>query len=398
MKPVVMLEPGSGKISPRIVQPSCCAPGPVPSAGMESSAGAFRPEDVPEILRGAFTGMIDSPAGQVPVVSAALKAADRWHEIKCRVSNFRMNFAIPPGLYAVGSPGPASDVLVSASYKLSFDKLRGALAGRDLWILVIDTAGINVWCAAGEGTFGTDELSRRIGLHGLERVVTHRRIIVPQLGAPGVSAAEVKKRSGFRVHYGPVRASDIPAYLDAGLAAAPGMREVRFGFVDRLVLTPIEVVPVMKRLPVVALVMLAVFGLEPSGVLFSTAWKVGVPMMLMALAAAATGAFLVPLFLPYIPFRSFALKGILAGIAVNALLVHVAGIVPGGDAYLAAFTYLLFPVLSSYLALQFTGATVYTGISGVKKELKFALPAFAGLGALALAALVMYKLVSWGII
>jgi len=36
------------------------------------------------------------------------------------------------------------------------------MPGRNLWILILDTKGVNVWCAAGKGTFGTEELVFRI--------------------------------------------------------------------------------------------------------------------------------------------------------------------------------------------------------------------------------------------
>ena len=88
------------------------------------------------------------------------------------------------------------------------DELRPVAIGigrTDAWILVLDTNGVNVWCAAGKGTFGTDELIRRIEATGLPEIVSHNRVIVPQLGGPGVAAHEVRKRSGFRVVYGPVR-------------------------------------------------------------------------------------------------------------------------------------------------------------------------------------------------
>jgi acetyl-CoA decarbonylase/synthase complex subunit gamma len=85
-----------------------------------------------------------------------------------------MDYSIEPGLYALGAPDRESPVLVSANYKMSFDELRSALPGRDLWILVLDTKGINVWCAAGKGTFGTEELVKRIASSGLSQVVAHR--------------------------------------------------------------------------------------------------------------------------------------------------------------------------------------------------------------------------------
>ena len=128
-----------------------------------------------------------------------------------------MNYKVDPGLYALGCPDDKSPVLISANYKLSFDTLRSALKGRHLWILVLDTDGVNVWCAAGKGTFSTAELVRRIEFSRLEEVVSHRRLIVPQLAAPGVAAHEVKKLSGFKVTYGPIRAADLPAFIDCGI-------------------------------------------------------------------------------------------------------------------------------------------------------------------------------------
>jgi len=127
-----------------------------------------------------------------------------------------MRYTVDPGLYAVGNPDAQSPVLVTANYKMSFDRLRAELSGIDAWILVLNTDGINVWCAAGKRTFGTEELVRRIESSGLARVVAHRKLIVPQLGGPGVAAHQVKELSGFRVVYGPIRAEDLPAFLESG--------------------------------------------------------------------------------------------------------------------------------------------------------------------------------------
>jgi CO dehydrogenase/acetyl-CoA synthase gamma subunit (corrinoid Fe-S protein) len=93
-----------------------------------------------------------------------------------------MRYAVEPGLYAIGEPDSESNVFVTANYKLSFDILRKNLKGMNSWILVLDTKGINVWCAAGKGTFGTDEIVRRINEAQLHKVINHRKIIVPQQG------------------------------------------------------------------------------------------------------------------------------------------------------------------------------------------------------------------------
>ena len=113
--------------------------------------------------------------------------------------------SVDPGLYAVGHPTPESPVLVSANYKMSFDRLRSQLTGLTHGCLVLDTRGVNVWCSAGKGTFGTDEIVGRVRANRLGEIVSHRTLVVPQLGAPGVAAHQVKNRCGFRVVYGPVQ-------------------------------------------------------------------------------------------------------------------------------------------------------------------------------------------------
>ena len=76
--------------------------------------------------------------------------------IGARLGLNRSTYLITPGLYCTGQPTPASPVVVTANYKLSFDALRKELSGESVWILVLDTRGINIWCAAGKGTFSND--------------------------------------------------------------------------------------------------------------------------------------------------------------------------------------------------------------------------------------------------
>lgn len=322
--------------------------------------------------------------------------SDHIGHLRCRLSGFRMGYVVEPGLHAINEPDRSSDVFVSANYKLSFDILRRALKGLNAWVLVLDTKGINVWCAAGKGTFGTDELIKRVREAGLEDVVAHRRIIVPQLGAPGVSAHEVQKATGFRVYYGPVDTNEIRAYIDAGYNASPEMRSVRFSFVDRLVLTPMEIIPALKIYPLYALLALLIFGLGPTGIVFSEALAAARPFLILGLASILAGALVTPLLLPLIPFRSFAVKGWIAGMVLTLLTARAGA--PYKSYALSAFTYLFFPFAASYIALQFTGSTVFTGISGVKKELRFAVPVYAAAAFASLTFLIVFKLSQWGVV
>ena len=91
--------------------------------------------------------------------TSTLTAADRWDHFLARIGVNRQGHRVDPGLYAIGSPSGDSPVLVTANYTLSFDALRSVLSGISAYILVLDTKGINVWCAAGKG----DLRDRRAG-------------------------------------------------------------------------------------------------------------------------------------------------------------------------------------------------------------------------------------------
>ncbi len=345
------------------------------------------------------TGIVTTETGAVYSVSPDLARADHWEHVKCRTSAFRNDFIVDPGLYAIGVPGKSSDVFASANYKLSFDKLRTALKGLNAWILVLDTKGINVWCAAGKGTFGTEELLRRISLAKLDRIVDHRRIIVPQLGAPGISAHEVKRSSGFKVWYGPVRAEDIKAYIAAGYQATREQRMVTFPLVDRLVLTPMEINPAMKKYyPWYALIIFVLFGLQPSGLIFRDALDGGLPFLLLGLISVIAGALVTPVMLPIIPFRSFAVKGWIVGMLAVILSTTFIPMLSHLNVVLSIAAYLFFPLASSYIALQFTGSSTFTGMSGVKKELKIGIPLYISGVAVSLMLILVYKLVAWRIL
>ena len=93
----------------------------------EAAAQAGAPHFPPRLDQGFVTGSLSTPAGSVPRVSPDLQWRDRWGTIKARWGIGRMDYAIDPGLYALGSPNRASAVLVSANYKMSFDRMRGSL-------------------------------------------------------------------------------------------------------------------------------------------------------------------------------------------------------------------------------------------------------------------------------
>lgn len=345
---------------------------PACGCGGETREAAFRNPS------GWTSGEIPSAAGPVPVVATRLRSRDRLDILGLRLGIGRRSSRIRPGLYAVGRPDAGSPVFVTANYKFSFDRLREALDGVSGWLLVLDTKGINVWCAAGKGTFSAFEIARRIEATGLAGVVSHRRLILPQLAAPGVAAHDVAAWTGFQIVYGPVRARDIRPFLAAGLEATPGMRRVRFRFVDRLVLIPMELIPGLRYAlpPVLILGLLSALGLV-QGAGDAALWLAG---------ALAVGTVATPLLLPWIPGRAFSLKGALLGLAGAVGLIAARGFLDAGATGLlqAAAVLLGLPAFSAFLAVNFTGATTFTSMSGVKRELRYALPATIAAAALGL--------------
>jgi hypothetical protein len=327
-------------------------------------------------------GSIETNIGPVPRVSSSLNWADRLGTYKARWGINRMNYRIDPGLYALGNPNNRSHVLVTTNYKMSFDKLRKELSGRSFWILVLDTKGINVWCSAGKGTFGTMEVVGRIESSGLAKIISHRELILPQLAGPGVAAHDVKKLSGFRVIYGPIRAKDLPTFLDSDLKANLEMRLKTFTIWERIALIPVELVQALRAGVVIILVLFLLSLLGRLGEAWANALGHGLFSALAVLTAILAGAVLTPLLLPWLPGRAFSLKGLSMGLVAAFILAAFRWgdwIRWTGRLEIVAW-FLLIPALSAYLAMNFTGASAYTSLSGVKKEMRWALPLQIGAG------------------
>ena len=292
--------------------------------------------------------------------------------VKVRWAINRNNYKILPGLYSLGNPNKNSLVFVTANYKLSFDMLRKNLSGMDAWILVLDTKGVNVWCAAAKGTFGTEELISKIESTNLVNLVNHKKLILPQLGAVGVSAHEIKQRTGFTVNYGPVEARDIKQYIVNGFRSDTKMRTVEFNTFQRLKLTPVELVVGFKHFLLFAATFIILSGIYKSGYSFENAFEKGLRSVLFLAIAYLSGTIMCPILLPILPFRYFSLKGLFMGFILSALILFL------GFNELSVYEkiswMLMMPSISSYLFLNFTGSTTFTSLSGVLIETKSFLP------------------------
>jgi len=355
----------------------CCGGQPPPKSNPYERAGY----DLKHYVR----GFVKAEKGDIPTVETKLARKDHVGTMLARFGIGRDDYKVSPGLYGVGLPHADSPVIVTANYKLTFDSVRKELESTNCWMLVLDTCGINVWCAAGKNTFSTEEIIRRVENTQLGLRVNHRRLIVPQLGATGVSAHVVKMQCGFRVVYGPIRASDIRAFLESDMEATTEMRAVTFTLEERFVLIPVEFYLFSKKIWWFFPLIFILSGIGPSIFSLSQSWQRGVLGTSGVILGGILGAMVVPLLLPWIPGRSFAFKGGLLGIIGSITICSALQIAVADQVGLVC----TIVAVSSYLAMNFTGSTPYTSPSGVEKEMKIAIPIQA--------VLFLLGIVSWGV-
>ncbi|MBU1917793.1 hypothetical protein KKF63_06710 [bacterium] len=319
-------------------------------------------------------GFLQTTQKEIPQIRTQWSWQDWLGTFAVRLGIKRYSYMVSPGLYAAGTPTPESPVLVTGNYKLSFDHLRKHLAGIDAWILVVDTRGINVWCAGGKGTFSAEEVNRLIELTSLSDYVSHRKIILPQLAANGVCSREISKKTKFKVLWGPVLAKDIPYYLSHDHVLTEAMRTVTFTLWERLVLIPVELSFIFRLSTL--FIILALFILSSicsQGICLSYGWQRIWYLLLFSVMGIFSGAVVTPLLLPWVPGNMFAVKGGFVGTFLGIGMLHI---VYGSDerGMLQLALLLITVALSSYTAMNFTGSTSFTSPSGVEKEMRKAMP------------------------
>jgi hypothetical protein len=330
-------------------------------------------------------GFVDTPGDPVPQVKTTLTARDRLQTIVLRIGYGRSDYKVIPGLYCVGNPTPDSPVIVTANYKLTFDMVRKELGGMDAWLLVADTRGINVWCAAGKALFSTEEIIHSVRSANLDKIVNHDELILPQLGAPGVAAHKVHAGCGFKVIYGPVWAEDLPAFIRAGCQADEAMRSVTFTLKQRVELIPVEFFLQGTLLAIITVAAFLLSGIGPDIFSLPAAWTRGLAAVSATLFGIIGGIVIVPLLLPKLPWRHFSPKGALTGSIMGVLNLLLFASVLGPGEMLALFLWTT--TVASYLAMNFTGSTPFTSPTGVETEMRRAIPVQ---GTAALAAIIIW--------
>jgi len=138
----------------------------------------------------------------------------------------------PVGLYKIGYPTKQSQVFVTVNYELTIRRVVQALRGKDCWLLVCDSRGINSWCSSLANHFGTEDIIEAIKLTHLTDYVSHRKLIIPQLCAANISIETIKRETAFNSQFGPLDISNIDVYLKG--SDGQDFRSATFGLKSRL--------------------------------------------------------------------------------------------------------------------------------------------------------------------
>ena len=208
------------------------------------------------------------------------------------------------GLLPIGNPHENSPVILTGNYTETVRRIRKVLKDENVWVLVANSKGINVWCAAGGGHFTHHDVISAIVTSGAEERIENHTIILPQLGATGIERQKITDATGWKTVWGPARIEDLPAFLRQNHLATPSQRFMRFPLWERMEMATMWGIPMI----ILGFLFFALLG----------GWHVG-----LAVSAEATiisyGIFS---FLPklkvtgwakWISFAAFALIGVFAG-------------------------------------------------------------------------------------
>jgi NAD-dependent dihydropyrimidine dehydrogenase PreA subunit len=138
------------------------------------------------------------------------------------------------GVIKIGQPGRNSAVFLTCNYHLTVKRVRRALQGIDCYLLVANSNGHNVWCGAAGGHFTNHDVISVLKTSGVEELVDHKIVILPQLAATGIEAKYIQKKTGWKVIWGPVYAKDIRTFIEKNLKKTIEMREVGFSLLPRI--------------------------------------------------------------------------------------------------------------------------------------------------------------------
>ncbi len=302
-----------------------------------------------------------------------LKAMISWFDA------FKRTYVLEPGLYYTGEAhDKTTPILVTANYRLTLFTILRKLKGMNVRILVIDTDGINVWCASGKQKFNTAEIMKQVNRYEKETLTDDKRpaLILPKLSLSGVDIKALRQ-AGVKPIIGPVYAKQLPEYLTHPPLKDQKNDIIQFGFLSRLFTwLPGFVQFCWYFLLVVIIAKTLMIELQ-------TWWILGLVGVIVTVY---------PLLFPRIPGKQFAVKGIwlalvmTAGIGASFLLGLISAF------HLSTLTIFTFAT-SLFFGLSYTGNSAVSNYTMVRKETARYLPPIVVLYTVFIVANITYRVI-----
>lgn len=288
---------------------------------------------------------------------------------RCLLTGQVDNVPIEPGVYKSGNPNKNSPIIATANYAYTFIKVMRDLDGVDAWVLVVDSKGINVWCAARGNDFGNDQLLEAVEATGLHHFTENKKIILPQLSAGGVSKPtlpEMSEKFPFKIKYGPVWSKHLREYLTKGLnkKKPQKMKRAKFILRHRIRAGITHTTFLMRKIflfPLLALLVLF-FALDIINIINKT-WMI-VDLLFWILFPNLLLTFLYPL---YQFTHNFIMKSVFFGILNTIFLGIITWFLRSSFLYVALNVF-FFLWIGFFTTMSFSGYTMSTNPSEIREE------------------------------
>ena len=255
---------------------------------------------------------------------------------------------VQPGLYYIGERDESAPLLVTCNNFLTLFLLVRRIGKRASRLLVIDTAGVNVWCSAGKGKFSAEEILR-VGDHfDLFSSEKKEKLVLPKFSLSGVRLQTLKDRNISPI-IGPLYAKDLPYYLDEKKYRNCTEDVVNFGIQARTFTALPTAIQFLYYVLALYVVSLGHFPVEGIGLV-------------------TVYAFLYPVLFSWLPFRWFVHKALVMGL----LSVPVLFLLSSAWEFVA-WTSFSFATLI-FIALSYTGNSAVSNYTEVRKETARFLP------------------------
>ena len=290
--------------------------------------------------------------------------------MRCLLTGQLDNVPIEPGVYKSGNPDKNAPIIVTANYLYTYIKVMRNLEDVDAWVLVVDSNGINVWCAARGDDFGNSQLIDAVKATGIHQYTSSRVLILPQLAAGGVSKPDLPentKEFPFRIKYGPVWSNDLKEYLKSEPKKKPErMKRAKFTLSHRIRAGITHTTFLLRKVFLIPLfILFFTLGFLDYVNIFNKFWMIGDLFVWILFPNL-----LLTFFYPIANFtRKFIIKSILFG-ALNMIILGFTTWILRGS---LLFTYLNLVFLfwiGFFTTMSFSGYTMRTNPREIQNEYK----------------------------